>query len=156
MKILGAELYILPVNLRIPLKFGNQTLTSVKCARVKVVLKAQDGSVSEGWGETPLSVAWVWPSSLDHEERESRLIEFSGSVARSFVELDEGGHPFELGSRFISESLEELRKTHNLVYSEQEELPYLAALVASSWIASPSDSASLGASSVCGPSSSSV
>ncbi|MEC9327311.1 MAG: enolase C-terminal domain-like protein [Verrucomicrobiota bacterium] len=130
MKILGAELYILPVNLRIPLKFGNQTLTSVKCARVKVVLMAQDGSVSEGWGETPLSVAWVWPSSLDHEQRESRLIEFSDSVARSFVELDEVGHPFELGSRFISESLEELRKTHNLVYSEQEELPYLAALVA--------------------------
>ena len=56
MKILGAELYILPVDLRIPLKFGNQTLTSVKCARVKVLSEAEDGTVVEGWGETPLMI----------------------------------------------------------------------------------------------------
>ena len=130
MKILGAELYILPVDLRIPLKFGNQTLTSVKCARVKVLSEAKDGTVTEGWGETPLSVAWVWPSSLEYEQRESRLIEFSVSIARSFVESNEEGHPFELGVRFISESLKELRRAHNAIYDEQEELPHLAALVA--------------------------
>ena len=45
MKILGAELYILPVDLRIPLKFGNQTLTSVKCARVKVLSEARTGQL---------------------------------------------------------------------------------------------------------------
>ncbi|MDB4720913.1 mandelate racemase/muconate lactonizing enzyme family protein [Verrucomicrobiales bacterium] len=130
MKILEAELYILPVNLRIPLKFGNQTLTSVKCARVKVLSESKDGTVTEGWGETPLSVAWVWPSSLDYEQRESRLIEFSVSIAHSFVESNEEGHPFELGTRYISESLEGLRRVHNATYHDQEELPHLAALVA--------------------------
>jgi len=129
-KILGAELYILPVDLRIPLKFGNQTLTSVKCARVKVLSEAKDGTVVEGWGETPLSVAWVWPSSLDYEQRESRLIDFTVSIVRSFVEFNEVGHPFEICARFISESLEDLRRLHNEMYPEQEELPHLAALVA--------------------------
>ena len=130
MKILGAELYILPVNLRIPLKFGDQTLTSVKCARVKVLSKSEDGIIKEGWGETPLSAAWVWPSSLDYGQRESRLIEFCESIAQYFIEFYGDGHPFELGIKFISESLEDLRRSHNGTYPDQEELPHLAALVA--------------------------
>ena len=130
MKILGAELYILPVNLRIPLKFGDQTLTSIKCARVKVLSKSDDGIIKEGWGETPLSAAWVWPSSLDYGQRESRLIEFCESIAQYFIEFYGDGHPFELGIKFISESLEDLRRSHNGTYPDQEELPHLAALVA--------------------------
>jgi len=129
-KIIGAELYILPVDLRIPLKFGNQTLTSVKCARVRVLSKSKDGTIAEGWGETPLSAAWVWPSSLDYEQRESRLVEFSNLISGSFVESNKEGHPFDVGIRFISESLECLRKSHNAAYPDQEELPHLAALVA--------------------------
>jgi L-alanine-DL-glutamate epimerase-like enolase superfamily enzyme len=129
-RIKGVELYILPVELRIPLKFGNQTLTSVKCARVRVLSESEDGTIVEGWGETPLSVAWVWPSSLDYEKRESRLVEFSNLIASSFCDSYGKGHPFDSGSRFISESLECLRKSHNTTHSDEEELPHLAALVA--------------------------
>ena len=100
MRIKGVELYILPVELRIPLKFGNQTLTSVKCARVRVLSESEDGTIVEGWGETPLSVAWVWPSSLDYEKRESRLVEFSNLIASSFCDSYGKGHPFASGSRF--------------------------------------------------------
>ncbi|SVD17753.1 uncharacterized protein METZ01_LOCUS370607, partial [marine metagenome] len=32
-EILGAELHFLPVETRVPLKFGTETLTSVTCAR---------------------------------------------------------------------------------------------------------------------------
>ena len=38
-RIVKAELYILPVTLRIPLKFGDQVLQSVSCARVKIIIE---------------------------------------------------------------------------------------------------------------------
>ena len=105
-----------------------QTLTSVKCARVKVLSKSEDGIIKEGWGETPLSAAWVWPSSLDYGQRESRLIEFCESIAQYFIEFYGDGHPFELGIKFISESLEDLRRSHNGTYPDQEEVMFLQSL----------------------------
>ena len=62
-RIREISLYFIPIEMRIPLKFGNQVLDSVTCARAKVVLEGADGSVAEGWGETPLAVAWVWPQN---------------------------------------------------------------------------------------------
>ncbi len=59
---LSAELRFLPVQTRVPLKFGPETLTTVTCARVRVRVADAAGHTAEGWGETPLSVQWVWPS----------------------------------------------------------------------------------------------
>ena len=56
-------LYFLPVEARVPLKFGPETLTHVTCARVRMRVEDTFGNAAEGWGETPLSVQWVWPSS---------------------------------------------------------------------------------------------
>ena len=53
------EVYFIPVNTRIPLKFGPEVLTSVICARARVSVENNSGQVAEGWGETPLSVQWV-------------------------------------------------------------------------------------------------
>ena len=58
----AATLYCLPVRTRVPLKFGTETLTSVTLARVCLRVRGSDGRTAEGWGETPLSVQWVWPS----------------------------------------------------------------------------------------------
>ena len=93
-KVVRTELYLLPVDLRVPLKFGDQILSSVKCAWVRVVIESSDGKRSEGWGETPLSAAWVWPSSLEYHIREKRLIEVCKSIAASYIESDLEGHPF--------------------------------------------------------------
>ena len=54
MKLQTVELYFLPVTLRVPLKFGAKVLENVTCARAKVTLEAEDGSLAVGWGETPL------------------------------------------------------------------------------------------------------
>ncbi len=69
----GLKLYFLPVQTRVPLKFGAETLTNVTCARVSIQTENRDGKRGEGWGETPLSVQWVWPSSLGYEIREQAL-----------------------------------------------------------------------------------
>ena len=48
MKLQTVELYFLPVTLRVPLKFGAQVLENVTCARAKVTLEAEDGSLAVG------------------------------------------------------------------------------------------------------------
>ena len=53
------SLLFLPVETRVPLKFGPETLTHVACARVRMVVEDASGRTAEGWGETPLSVQWV-------------------------------------------------------------------------------------------------
>ena len=53
-------LYFIPVETRVPLKFGPETLTSVICARVCITVRDQQGHTAQGWGETPLSVQWAW------------------------------------------------------------------------------------------------
>ena len=58
----AVELYFLPIKTRMPLKFGPEVTTEVTCARVKMTVEDRAGRRAEGWGETPLSVQWVWPS----------------------------------------------------------------------------------------------
>ena len=42
-RALGAALFFLPVQTRVPLKFGTETLTSVTCARVRFACGAWTG-----------------------------------------------------------------------------------------------------------------
>jgi hypothetical protein len=55
-RVVGAELYLLPVHTRVPLKFGAETLQTVTCARVRLQVRDRGGRTASGWGETPLSV----------------------------------------------------------------------------------------------------
>lgn len=123
------SLYFIPVEMRVPLKFGNQVLTSVTCARARVVLEGTDGRTSEGWGETPLSVGWVWPSPVDYELRHEAMKDFTIEIAQSLDTYRKEGHPMELGHDFASVRLERLQTAFNEERSEDEELPHLAALV---------------------------
>ena len=72
-RVIGAELYFLPVQTRVPLKFGRETLSWVTCARARVRVRDRRGREADGWGETPLSVQWVWPSALPYEVRHAAL-----------------------------------------------------------------------------------
>ena len=83
--ILHSELEFLPVETRVPLKFGNETLTSVTCARVQVRVRNAMGAEAIGWGETPLSVQWVWPSRLATPTDTSGLRHFANSLSASTV-----------------------------------------------------------------------
>lgn len=121
------ELFFLPTYLRVPLKFGAQVVTRALCARVRVRVEDREGRSAEGWGETPLSVGWVWPSTLTWDERENRMRDFTIRIAKELPEVCELGHPMELGHCFQEHRLEKLRSELNQGYSEG--LPHLAALV---------------------------
>ncbi|MEI6422714.1 MAG: hypothetical protein WCP55_10880, partial [Lentisphaerota bacterium] len=123
----SAELYFIPVKVRVPLKFGAETLTSVVCARVKLGVEDKSGNQSFGWGETPLSVPWVWPSELSFEYRETALKDFCIKLAKAWSEFNCFGHPMEVGDDFQREILSGLLKDFNAAIKSP--IPYLGALV---------------------------
>ena len=127
---LAATLYFLPVETRVPLKFGPETLTSVTCARVCMKVQNADGRSAQGWGETPLSVQWVWPSSLTYAERHEALKQFCERLAEAWTVFEQPGHPLEIGHAFQQQVLPELLAQLNQQRgADAEPMPWLAALV---------------------------
>jgi L-alanine-DL-glutamate epimerase-like enolase superfamily enzyme len=130
----AVELYFLPIKTRVPLKFGPEVTTEVTCARVKMTVEDSRGRRADGWGETPISVQWVWPSQLSYEERHQALLGLCMTIAKRWVpELREPGHPLEVGHRFLEHVLGNLTQRFNETERKKAEaVPHLAALVCSS------------------------
>lgn len=129
-KVVGATVYFLPVRTRVPLKFGPETLTQVTCARVRLRVRDRGGKTAEGWGETPLSVQWVWPSHLPYEPRHQVLKQCCLDLARAWTQFDAWGHALEVGSDFQEQVLPGLLKEWNRrAEGHPGPLPWLAALV---------------------------
>ena len=132
-QVIAASLFLLPVQTRVPLKFGPETLTSVTCARVRVRVIDRAGRSAEGWGETPLSVQWVWPGTLAYAERHAALVSFCGKLVQAWVDFGERGHAFEVGHRFLEGVLPAMWRQFNAEERrEREPMPWLAALVCAS------------------------
>lgn len=123
------EWFLLPVETRMPLKFGSEVTTHVTCLRVRVTVEDSSGARADGWGETPLSVQWVWPSSLAYSIRHDRLLEFSRHLGRALAVYPGKGHPIELGFDFQKEVLPMELNSFNDSHPDEEDLPWLAALV---------------------------
>jgi len=136
----AAAAYFLPVTTRVPLKFGTETLRSVTCLRVRVTVEDRRGGRADGWGETPLSVQWAWPSSTSYEARHAAMRAFSLAVCQALANPDDGnldhwnsdhwGHPLELGHDFLEHVLPAITERFNS--GRAEPIPYLAALVCAS------------------------
>ncbi len=124
----GAELYLLPVTTRMPLKFGPETLTTVTCARVRMTVRSDTGHLATGWGETPLSVQWVWPNSLPYAERHSALVQLCLLLARAWAGFATAGHPLEVGHQFAQTVLLDVWKRFNAQRAPADAMPWLAAL----------------------------
>lgn len=127
-QIIGAEMYVLPVRTRMPIKFGAEVVTWANCARVRVTVVGRDGRRASGWGETPLSAQWAWPGHLSHTERDQRMREFCAVLAQDWVRQGQWGHPMELGADFQKSRLDALMGEFNHAQGG-EPMPHLAALV---------------------------
>ena len=129
-RTVGTELYFLPVPTRVALKFGAETLTHVTCARACVKVSDEQGRTAEGWGETPLSVQWVWPSATAYEERHAALKAFCLELADLWASIRTRGHPIELGHGFLETVLPGWLQGFNQRHRRgREPMPWLAALV---------------------------
>jgi L-alanine-DL-glutamate epimerase-like enolase superfamily enzyme len=130
---LAVSLYFLPVQTRVPLKFGTGTVTSVICARSRLTVSDKQGRVAAGWGETPLSVQWVWPSEVSFEERQEALKRFCVLLAKAWAAFDGTGHALEVGHDFQEHALPGLLESFNRDdRAGREPMPWLAALVSCS------------------------
>jgi L-alanine-DL-glutamate epimerase-like enolase superfamily enzyme len=128
-RVIAAQLYLLPIETRMPLKFGPETLTHVTCARVKVRVAGADGRKADGWGETPLSVQWAWPSDQSYEERHRAMTGFCETLTEAFAGMEASGHPIETGAFFLEHRLPALLDQMNRGRAGREPMPWLAALI---------------------------
>ncbi|MDR2391044.1 MAG: hypothetical protein LBE84_05130 [Planctomycetota bacterium] len=130
-RVAESALRFIPVATRIPLKFGAEVTTHVTCARACVTMAGTGGRRADGWGETPLSAAWVWPSPLTYAERDGALREFARRVSKKVAGFDYAGHPMEIGRVFMDRELPALLDEFNRTERQgREPMPWLAALVA--------------------------
>ncbi len=129
-RVRDVSLYFLPVQTRVPLKFGPETLTSVTCVRVSMTIRDKKGHTATGWGETPLSVQWVWPSALSYRERHDALKDFCLTLGEAWAGFQAWGHPLEVGKAFQDYVLPDLLIETNARRGEAAgAMPWLAALV---------------------------
>ena len=131
-RVTDVSVYFIDLSLRMPLKFGPETVTKATTVRVKVTVADADGGESEGWGETPLSVTWVWPGKLTYEERLDAMRDFCLRLARAWTDFDFSGHPMEVGHAFIEGPLARAHEEFNADREEAKAMPWLGALVANS------------------------
>jgi L-alanine-DL-glutamate epimerase-like enolase superfamily enzyme len=131
-RICSARWHGIPVQNRVPLKFGTETVTEVVCARVRMEVERADGTRAEGWGETPLGVQWVWPSAIPYQVRLEALMQFCDLLTEAYALCAARGHALEIGHHFIEEELPKLRERCNASLPEGVVIPTLAALVCAS------------------------
>ena len=115
-----AEVKFVPVDMRLPLKFGGETVKSIQIA--SVTLNAYGCA---GRGETPLSVGWAWPADLGFKYREELMCGFCRFISENLRYRNE--HPMIAGYSFITNELAGLLDEFNRI--NNCEMPYLAALI---------------------------
>ena len=123
----AVSLYFLPVQTRHASEVWARNVDPSDLRRAKVTVRDLAGRAADGWGETPLSVQWFWPSPSSYETRHAALTDFCRLVARAWVEQRTAGHPIELGHDFQQAILPGLVRQFNAGRTV-DPLPYLAAL----------------------------
>jgi len=126
-RVTGAALFLLPVKLRVPLRFGGQVVEEVTCARVAAEVCTARGQRAVGWGETPLSVQWGWPSSLPHAQRHDAMVRLAAACVEAICDWPEAGHAMEIGNAFETCRLTDLARDAS--DATDAAIPRLAALI---------------------------
>lgn len=129
-RVTSATVYFLPVETRIPYRFGTEELKRVTCVRARVEVDDRDGRRATGWGEAPLSAAWAWPSAMTFADRQDAMMSLCLRLGESWPPFGERGHPMEIGHSYLSDVLPGLLDAFN--DGRDEAVPWLAALVCNS------------------------
>ncbi|MFW6138611.1 MAG: enolase C-terminal domain-like protein [Spirochaetota bacterium] len=124
--------FFIPISTRMMLVFGKQTLTSVTCLRVRIEIENEKGASASGWGEVPLNIQWLWPSSLCYEKRMDLVKEIVFNLADSLVGSEQTGHAVDLGNYILETLVPDVTREQHNHREKREYIPWLAALAAAS------------------------
>jgi len=131
-RIVSVSFCFLPVEMRMPLKFGSESVSSVNCIRVAATVEDGSGRRAVGWGETPLSVTWAWPSaSMTYGARYEAMVALCHELAGQWADSPTTGHPLEIGHTLLTEAMPTMLNRFNASRGG-EPVPHLAALIAAS------------------------
>ena len=82
---------------------------------------------------TPLSVQWVWPSSVGYGDRLDALLDFCAKLSSEWSDKGVFGHALEIGHSLLFERLPRFLDSYNREErAGLEPIPWLAALVCAS------------------------
>jgi hypothetical protein len=87
--------------MRVPLKFGKEISTGYDTVKVKMIVEDANGNRGIGWGESPLSPAWAWPSTESFAGRLEKMRVCCRNFCKLWKNFDFCGHPMEIGSAFL-------------------------------------------------------
>ena len=104
-RIVDCELWFLPLVMRVPLKFGSEVSTGYDSTRVRITVEDKNGNRAAGWGESPLSPAWAWPSSDTFASRLEKMRGMCRKLAAKWKNFTVSGHPMEIGYEFLETQL---------------------------------------------------
>ncbi|MCZ7649264.1 MAG: mandelate racemase/muconate lactonizing enzyme family protein [Planctomycetota bacterium] len=127
-RVKDLQAYVLPLEQRMPLKFGGRVTSKMGTVRVRMTLEDQAGKRAEGWGETPLATQWSWPSSVPDTERYAAMQAFCARLAKAWRGFGDSGHPLEVGWDFVDGVLPKELEAFNAARGG-EPMPWLCALV---------------------------
>ena len=126
----ATSVYFLPVETRIPYRFGTEELKRVTCIRARVDVENRRGQRATGWGEAPLSAQWAWPSSSTFLDRQDAMMSLCHMLGNLWSDFAYSGHPMEVGHAFLTDVLVGALEDFNR--GRDEAMPWLAALVCNS------------------------
>lgn len=122
----SVALYLLPVENRIPYRFGSVTATRSTCLRVRMEVEDRNGNRAVGWGESPLGVGWSWPG--DAPNRDETMLDLCRMLAERWSQLRVWGHPIEVGNHVLEVLLPEAQQDINQS-PDLPDIPRLPSLV---------------------------
>ena len=84
----------------------------------------------EGWGETPLSVQWAWPSAITYQERFDAMEAFCRVLVEAYSSFPRQGIRWRSANAFLEHGLPGILSQFNERHrADAEPMPYLAALI---------------------------
>lgn len=125
-QVSAVKLFFLEAPMRVPLKFGGETISSCSVARVNLQVTGRDGKSAWGWGESVLSPGWAWPAPCSFAERDGFMKAFCEKLAGEWSRFEYTGHPMEIGHEFLQTRLDGVLEKANA--GRDIPMPHLAAL----------------------------
>jgi L-alanine-DL-glutamate epimerase-like enolase superfamily enzyme len=131
-KVVDVRTHLVDTRCRTPLKFGAVVVERLPIGYARATVETEEGRTAEGWGAMFLMDLWAWPiSKASHEAKGRAMCELLDAYAGLVAGFGRHAHPIEIFMETEGE-LNRLSREVAARFTPEDEMPFLAALVAAS------------------------